>query len=178
VDHHDPYEQADGEPPCGPAGSESPLRRIAQDPEAFAKYLADTQRLLLSVGANLQQLQRETRVHCRGQHVEGDRWYHARMRAYPVEKALKEALRHVNALTDGLEKTTHKRRAHAEEMKSLPERRREKELARKRKRNARRPAVLESGRRNYETERQNGTSGRDIRYSEPASLYDLRRESA
>lgn len=168
-DINDPLDQEQAEPP---------LRRIAQDPEAFAKYLADTQRLLLSVGANLEQLQRETRVHCRGQHVEGDRWYHARLRALPVEKALKEALRHISALTDGLEKSTHKRRAHAEEMKSLPERRREKELARKRKRNARRPAALESGRPIHETERQNGTSGRDIRYSEPASLYDLRRNSA
>lgn len=162
---HDPRTDHSGQ-------EEPPLRRVAKDPEAFAQYLADVQRWLLSIGANLEQLHRETRVHCRGRHVEGDRWYHARLRARPVEQALKDALGHITALTDDLEKTTHKRRAHEEEMNSLPRQRKEKALARQRKRNARRPIPIES------RERSETDTGK-TRYSEPTSIYDLgRRESA
>ncbi|MFI1585595.1 hypothetical protein [Embleya sp. NPDC020630] len=146
------------------------LRRVAQDPEAFARYMADVQRTLLGIGASLERLQRETRVHCRGAHVEGDRWYQARLRARPVESALREVLKHVHGLTDGLEKSVHKRRAHAEEMEALPRRRRERELARERKRN---PALRSAPRveENGEDDIPGGRPG----YGVPTSVYDLRR---
>lgn len=138
------------------------LRGVAQNPEAFAAYLADTQRVLLEIGANLEVLRRETRVHCRGTHVEGDRWYHARMRALPVEKALRDALRHVKALTEGLERSTHKRRAHEEQVRALPVQRQEKALAKARKKNP--PLQLRT------------TPQAEPNQTGPTSIYDLRRE--
>lgn len=149
----------------------APLRDVAQNPEAFARYLADIQRVLLDIGKNLETLQRETRVHCRGVHVEGDRWYHVRMRALPVEKALRDVLKHVDGLTAGLEKSAHKRRAHADEVKAIPGRRREKALAKAQKKS---PAAL--GPVPESTER--GTAGPNPGYSGPASIYDLGREKS
>jgi hypothetical protein len=159
-------------PPVNSDPNHAPLRDVAQNPEAFARYLADIQRVLLDIGANLETLQRETRVHCRGVHVEGDRWYHARMRALPVEKALKDVLKHVGGLTEGLEKSAHKRRAHDDDVKALPRKREEKALAKEQKKN---PAALRPA---PETAEQ-GTTGPNPGYSGPASIYDLgKRESA
>ncbi|MER7832205.1 hypothetical protein [Streptomyces sp. NPDC095602] len=150
----------------------APLRDVARSPEATARYLADIQRVLLDIGKNLETLAIETRVHCRGTHVDGDRWYHARMRALPVEKALKDVLKHVNGLTEGLEKTAYKRNAFEDEVKNLPRKRREKELERERKRN---PAPLRAAPEPPQPGSPQGNPG----YSGPASVYDLgKRESA
>lgn len=150
----------------------APLRDVAQNPEATARYLADVQRVLLDIGKNLETLAIETRVHCRGTHVDGDRWYHARMRALPVEKALKDVLKHVSGLTEGLEKTAYKRNAFADEVKKLPGKRREKELEKQRKKNLQ---PLQAAPQSP----QQGAQSQNMGYGGPASIYDLgNRESA
>ncbi|GAA2639551.1 hypothetical protein GCM10010425_49660 [Streptomyces spororaveus] len=150
----------------------SPLRDVAQNPEATAQYLADVQRVLLDIGRNLETLAHETRVHLRDTHVEGDRWYHARLRAMPVEKALGNVLKNLNSLTDGLEKSAYKRRAHDEAVVNTVKGRREKELEKWRKKNLQ---PLQAAPNPSQQDGQSRNSG----YSGPTSIYDLGdRESA
>lgn len=148
----------------------APLRDVAQSPEATARYLADIQRVLLDIGKNLETLAIETRVHLRETHVEGDRWYHARLRALPVEKALKSVLKNLGDLTEGLEKSAYKRRAHDEAVVNTARARKEKELERQRRKN---PQVLQAAPENGERIHADSNSG----YSGPTSIYDMRRES-
>lgn len=149
----------------------APFRDVAQSPEATARYLADVQRVLLDIGKNLETLAVETRLHCRSTHVDGDRWYHARKRALPVERALRDVLKHLSGLTGGLEKTAYKRNAFADEVKALPRIRREKELERQRKKNPQ----LQAAAGNQPQGGQGVNSGYDV----PRSVYDLgRRDSA
>ncbi|MEU8489288.1 hypothetical protein [Streptomyces sp. NPDC048641] len=150
----------------------SPLRDVAQSPEATARYLADVQRVLLDIGKNLETLALETRVHLRGTNVEGDRWYHARLRAMPVEKALGNVLKNLNNLTEGLEKSAYKRRAHDESVVNTAKDRKEKEIERQRKKN---PPTLQAAPPPPQQGAQNQNSG----YGGPTSIYDLgKRESA
>lgn len=150
----------------------SPLRDVAQSPEATARYLADVQRVLLDIGKNLETLAIETRVHLRKTHVEGDRWYHARLRAMPVEKALGNVLKDLNDLTEGLEKSAYKRRAHDESVVNTAKGRKEKELEKQRKKN---PPTLQAAPNPPQQGAQNQNSG----YGGPTSIYDLgKRESA
>ncbi|MEU2287873.1 hypothetical protein ABZ614_39220 [Streptomyces sp. NPDC013178] len=150
----------------------APLRDVAQSPEATARYLADVQRVLLDIGKNLETLAHETRVHLRDTHVEGDRWYHARLRAMPVEKALGNVLKNLNNLTEGLEKSAYKRRAHDEAVVNTAKGRKEKEIERQRKKN---PQQLQAAPNPPQQGGQNQNSG----YSGPTSIYDLgKRESA
>lgn len=157
-----------------PFETHSPLRDVAANPEAMARYLADVQRVLLDIGRNLETLAMETRVHLRGTQVPGDRFYHARLRALPVERQLKAVLSHVNDLTDGLEKTAYKRKAFTDEVNKLPKLRKEKELAKARKKNPPlQPAQNPAGQQGVQQ-----ALGHD--YSVPANIYDLgqNRESA
>ncbi|MGD9482871.1 hypothetical protein WDH52_06350 [Streptomyces sp. TRM70308] len=150
----------------------SPLRDVAQSPEATARYLADVQRVLLDIGKNLETLAIETRVHLRETHVEGDRWYHARLRAMPVEKALGNVLRNLKSLTEGLEKSAYKRRAHDEVVVNTARDRKEKELEKQRKRS---PQPLQAA----PHPSQSGAQSQDFGYGGPASIYDMgNRESA
>ncbi|MGV9503588.1 hypothetical protein ACWDQ0_35515 [Streptomyces sp. NPDC003642] len=149
----------------------SPLRDVAQNPEATARYLADVQRVLLDIGKNLETLAIETRLHLRKTHVEGDRWYHARLRAMPVEKALGNVLKNLNNLTDGLEKSAYKRRAHDEAVVNTAKERKEKELERHRKKN---PQPLQAA----PNPPQQGAQSRNRGYGGPTSIYDMGRESA
>ncbi|MFJ9380355.1 hypothetical protein [Streptomyces sp. NPDC101455] len=150
----------------------SPLRDVAASPEATARYLADVQRVLLDIGRNLETLALETRVHCRDTHVDGDRWYHARLRALPVENALNDVLKHVNGLTSGLEKSAYKRKAFSDDVKNLPGKRKEKELEKQRKKTP--PLQAATG-----NPKQHGTQSQNPGYSDPTSIYDLgNRESA
>ncbi|MFG2352009.1 hypothetical protein [Streptomyces phaeochromogenes] len=151
-----------------------PFSDVAQSPEATARYLADVQRVLLDIGKSLETLALETRVHCRGTQVEGDRWYHARLRARPVEKALGDVLKSLNHLTDGLEKTAYKRRAHDEGVVNTTRDRKVKALEKERKRHPQIPAAP-----NYPPQ-QGGQQAPGSAYSAPASIYDLgqHRESA
>lgn len=144
----------------------SPLRDVAQSPEATARYLADVQRVLLDIGKNLETLALETRVHLRGTNVEGDRWYHARLRAMPVEKALGDVLRNLNNLTEGLEKSAYKRRAHDESVVNTAKDRKEKEIERKRKKN---PPTLQAA----PPPPQQGAQNQNTGYGGPTSIYDL-----
>ncbi|MFE7077231.1 hypothetical protein ACFU96_44815 [Streptomyces sp. NPDC057620] len=152
----------------------SPLRDVAQSPAATARYLADVQRVLLDIGKNLETLAHETRVHLRDTHVDGDRWYHARLRARPVEAALGDVLKSLNSLTDGLEKSAYKRRAHDEKVVNTVRERKTKALEKERKKHPQIPAAP-----NYPPQ-QGGQSNPGPAYSAPASIYDLgqRRESA
>ncbi|MGW6885863.1 hypothetical protein ACWGEU_37135 [Streptomyces goshikiensis] len=150
----------------------APLRDVAQNPEATARYLADVQRVLLDIGRSLEALALETRVHCRDTHVEGDRWYDAWLRAQPVERALKDVLRHVEGVTKGLEKSAFKRRAHDEAVANTAKKRKEKELEKRRK-NA---PPLQAAQQNPP---QQGGQGLNSGYGGPTSIYDLGdRESA
>ncbi|MFJ8620168.1 hypothetical protein ACIRD4_30645 [Streptomyces clavifer] len=149
----------------------APLRDVAQSPEATARYLADIQRVLLDIGANLEILARETRVHCRGTSVEGDRWYHAQLRARPVEKALKDVLKSLNSLTEGLEKSAYKRRAHDETVVNTARTRKEKELEAARKKH---PQPIQAAPNSGES----GDTGQNSGYGGPASIYDLGKKSA
>ncbi|WP_331726913.1 hypothetical protein OG215_41535 (plasmid) [Streptomyces globisporus] len=145
----------------------APLRDVAQSPEATARYLADVQRVLLDIGRNLEALALETRVHCRDTHVEGDRWFDAWMRAQPVERALKDVLKHVEGVTKGLEKSAFKRRAHDESVAAVDAKRKGKALEKARKKNQ---PQLNTTQGNTGQVPQQG----NVRYDEPASIYDLR----
>lgn len=150
----------------------SPLRDVAQNPEATARYLADVQRVLLNISKNLETLTHETRVHLRDTHVQGDRWYHAKLRAMPVEKALGQVLKNLKELTDGLEKSAYKRRAHDEAVVNTAKERQEKELEKWRKKN---PQPLQAA----PNPPQQGAQGQNSGYGGPTSIYDLgKRESA
>ncbi|MFD5891117.1 hypothetical protein ACFWHQ_34850 [Streptomyces sp. NPDC060334] len=150
----------------------APLRDVAQSPEATARYLADVQRVLLDIGRNLEALALETRVHCRDTHVHGDHWFDAWMRAQPVERALKDVLKHVEGVTKGLEKSAFKRRAHDEAVANTAKKRKEKELEKQRK-NA---PPLQAAPQNPP---QQDAPGRNSGYGGPTSIYDMgNRESA
>ncbi|MFE7777653.1 hypothetical protein ACFU5O_27895 [Streptomyces sp. NPDC057445] len=142
----------------------APLRDVAQSPEATARYLADIQRVLLDIGKNLETLQLETRVHCRHTRVEGDHWYSARLRALPVDRQLAGALKDLRALSDGLEKSAHKRHAHDEGVREVARKRQEKALEKQRKK----AAALQSA-----PEPKEDITADQRRYSGPKSLYDL-----
>ncbi|MGP4003995.1 hypothetical protein [Streptomyces sp. 8N706] len=150
----------------------APLRDVAQSPEATARYLADVQRVLLDIGKNLETLALETRVHCRDTHVEGDRFYDAWLRAQPVERALKDVLKNVQAVTKGLEKSAYKRRAHDEAVANTDRKRKEKELEKKRKNT---PPIQAAP----HNPPHQGPQSQNLGYGGPASIYDLgNRESA
>ncbi|MDW4901350.1 MULTISPECIES: hypothetical protein [Streptomyces] len=153
----------------------NPLADVAASPEATARYLADIQRVLLDIGKNLESLALETRVHCRDTHVEGDRFYDAWMRAQPVERALRDVLKHVEGVTKGLERSAYKRRAHDENVTAVEKKRKEKALEKSRKKN---PPQLNTAPGNAAP----GNTGQqvpqqeDMRYGNPTSIYDLRND--
>lgn len=148
------------------------LREIAQNPAAYAHYLADFHRVVLDMAAKLEVLQRETRVHCRGTRVEGDKMGQAFLRSFPVEKSLNDVIKHLKGVTSGLEKSAHKRHAHDEKVKEVKKQRKEKEQIKARKNNPPLHAAPESS-------GQHGAQSPDMGYGGPASIYDLRgRESA
>lgn len=152
-----------------PKQTPSPLSEIARNPDATARYLANVQRVLLDIGENLETLARETRLHLRGTHVEGDRRYHAALRARPVEKALRDVLADLNHLTAGLEKSAYKRRAHDEAVVNTARDRREKKLEKMRRKNPELQATPG-------TPSDQGERTRNVGYSNPASIYDLTRD--
>lgn len=150
----------------------APLRDVAQNPEATARYLADIQRVLLDIGKNLETLALETRLHCRDTHVDGDRFYDAWLRAQPVERALKDVLKNLQAVTKGLEKSAYKRRAHEEAVTNTGRKRKEKELEKSRK-NA--PPIQAAP----QNSPQESARGQNRDSGGPTSIYDLSdRESA
>ncbi|QDN94812.1 hypothetical protein FNV58_00385 (plasmid) [Streptomyces sp. RLB1-9] len=148
------------------------LRQIAQNPAAYAHYLADFHRVVLDMQAKLEVLQRETRVHCRGTRVEGDKLGQAFLRSFPVEKSLNDILKNLKSVTSGLEKSAHKRHAHDEKVKEVKKQRKEKAQLKERKNNPTLQAAPENP-------RQQGGQGPNMGYGGPTSIYNLdRRESA
>ncbi len=148
------------------------LREIAQNPAAYAHYLADFHRVVLDMQAKVEVLQRETRLHCRGTRVEGDKLGQAFLRSYPVEKSLNDILKHLKGMSSDLEKSAHRRHAHDEKVKEVKKQRKEKAQLRVRKTNPQLQAVPENP-------GQDGVQGQDSGYGGPTSIYNLnRRESA
>nr|BFD88450.1 hypothetical protein StreXyl84_78510 [Streptomyces sp. Xyl84] len=148
------------------------LREIAQNPAAYAHYLADFHRVVLDMAAKLEILQRETRVHCRGTRVEGDKLGQAFLRSFPVEKSLNDVLRNLKSISSGLEKSAHKRHAHDEKVKEVRKNRKEKALLKERKNNP--PLQAAPG-----NAAQQDAQSPNMGYGGPTSIYNLdRRESA
>ncbi|MFJ5779908.1 hypothetical protein [Streptomyces sp. NPDC093094] len=148
------------------------LREIAQNPSAYAHYLADFHRVALDMQAKLEILQRETRVHCRSTRVEGDKRGQAFLRSYPVEKSLKDLIKSLQNITAGLEKSAERRHAHDEKVKAVRKQRKEKEQLKDRKNAPPLPSAPEAPQRRT-------TQGPNSGYSGPTSIYNLdRRESA
>jgi hypothetical protein len=148
------------------------LREIAQNPAAYAHYLADFHRVVLDMQAKLEILQRETRLHCRKTHVEGDKWGQAFLRSFPVEKSLNDVLSDLKSISSGLEKSAHKRHAHDEKVKEVKKNRKEKEQLKARKNNPPLQAAPENP-------GQQGAQSPNMGYGGPTSIYNLdRRESA
>lgn len=148
------------------------LREIAQNPAAYAHYLADFHRVVLDMQAKLEVLQREARVHCRETRVEGDKWGQARLRSFPVEKSLNDVIKNLKGVTAGLEKSAHKRHAHDEKVKEVKKQRKEKAQLRERKNNPPLPAAPENP-------AEWGAQSPNMGYGGPTSIYNLDgRESA
>lgn len=148
------------------------LREIAQNPAAYAHYLADFNRVVLDMAAKVEILQRETRVHCRGTRVEGDKLGQAFLRSFPVEKSLNDILKSLKSISSGLEKSAHRRHAHDEKVKEVKRQRKEKEQIKARKNNPSLQAAPENP-------TQQGAQSPNMGYGGPTSIYNLdRRESA
>ncbi|MFF9497235.1 hypothetical protein [Streptomyces flaveolus] len=148
------------------------LREIAQNPAAYAHYLADFNRVVLDMAAKLEILQRETRLHCRKTRVEGDKWGQAFLRSFPVEKSLHGVLSDLKSISSGLEKSAHRRHAHDEKVKSVRESRKERAQLKARKNNPPLQAAPESS-------GQQGAQSPNPGYDGPTSIYNLDdRESA
>lgn len=149
------------------------LREIARNPAAYARYLADFHRVVLEMAAALEVLQRETRVHCRGTHVEGDRMGQAFMRSFPVEKSLNNVLKNLKSMSAGLEKSARKRYAHDEKVQDLKEQRKENAQLNKQKSSQPLQAAPENN------GQQGAAPGPNMGYGGPTTVYDLKgRESA
>jgi hypothetical protein len=148
------------------------LREIAKNPAAYAHYLADFHRVVLDMEAKLAILQRETRVHCRGTHVEGDRMGQAFLRSFPVEKSLNDILKGLRSVTAGLEKSARKRHSHDEKVREVKRQRKEKEQVKERKKDPQLQAAPEASGRQDEQASDKGYAG-------PTSIFNLKgRESA
>ncbi|MFJ1847077.1 hypothetical protein [Streptomyces sp. NPDC088146] len=148
------------------------LREIAQNPAAYAHYLADFHRVVLDMQAKLEILQRETRVHCRGTRVEGDKMGQAFLRSFPVEKSLNDVLKNLKGISSGLERSAHKRHAHDEKVKEVKKSRKDKAQLKTRKNNPSLQAAPENS-------GQQGVQSPNVGYGGPTSIYNLdRRESA
>ncbi|MFB8247351.1 hypothetical protein ACFC5X_20195 [Streptomyces sp. NPDC055952] len=148
------------------------LREIAQNPAAYAHYLADFHRVVLDMQAKLEILQRETRLHCRNTHLDGDKWGQALLRSLPLEKSLNDVLKNLKSISSGLEKSAHKRYAHDEKVNAVKKNRKEKAQLKARKNDP--PLQVAS-----ENPGQQGTQSPNMGYGGPTSIYNLdRRESA
>ncbi|MER5950195.1 hypothetical protein ABT127_29500 [Streptomyces sp. NPDC001904] len=152
--------------------AEGPLKEVAANPAAYARYLADLQRMVLEVTRNVETLQTHVRVHARDQRVEGDRWGQATLRAMPLERSVKSILSDLSRLARDLEKSAHRHFEHSEKIQNVAKARHEKALEKVRKRNPQLQGVPNSSA---------GQAGqhRDSGYGVPKSVYDLQgRESA
>ncbi|MFG2439008.1 hypothetical protein [Streptomyces sp. NPDC048508] len=152
--------------------SNAVLREIAQNPAAFAHYLADFNRVVLDMQARLEILQREARVHCRGTRVEGDSWGQAFLRSFPVESSLQDVLKNLKRVAAGLERSANRRYAHDEKVKEVTKIRSKKAQLKVRRNN---PALQATP----ECPVKHSTHDSALGHGVPTSIYDLsHRESA
>lgn len=107
----------------------TPLRDVAENSDAYVRYLQDVQRVVLDLEHSLAILVRKNRVHCRGIHVEGDRLGSAYLRSRPAERALEKALKDLSRTASDLEKAAVRRREYDDKVKAVAEQRRLKALA-------------------------------------------------
>ncbi|MFJ9520665.1 hypothetical protein ACIRPK_20735 [Kitasatospora sp. NPDC101801] len=96
------------------------MRGVARDPASFAAYLADMQQHLRGLHGSLELLLEETRAELRATHIEGDRRYHAPLRALPVERRLKAAIKDLESAASAVERAVYRRHAHDDLVNSLP----------------------------------------------------------
>ncbi|MFH8736853.1 hypothetical protein [Streptomyces sp. NPDC017964] len=152
--------------------AEGPLKDIAGNSEAYARYLADVQGAVLKIKRNIETLETHVRVHCRGQRVKGDKWGQARLRAFPVERSVSTVLSDLESLAKDLEKSAHKHHAHAEGIQNVGKKRKDKKLEKEQKRTRQ----LQTAPQNSQ---QQGGQQQNSGYGAPTSVYNLRgRESA
>ncbi|MDV9189785.1 hypothetical protein R6L23_16440 [Streptomyces sp. SR27] len=132
-----PERRPDAAPQGRPPGhnAPSPLQDVAANAAATARYLADIQRVVRDTERHLATLSDETSIHLRDTHLEGDRFWHAKGRARPVEKSLRKVLKDVKNLAADLEAAAYSRRAFDENCANTVKERKEKELEKQRKRN-------------------------------------------
>ncbi|MER5355884.1 hypothetical protein ABT093_36890 [Kitasatospora sp. NPDC002551] len=155
-------------PDSSPPQVREAMKALAANPEEFAKYLADVQHRLLGLTATLTALAHAAQVELRGTHVEGDRFFHARARALPVERQLKALVNSLNNAAAAAEKVAFQRRKHDEKVAALPGLRSAKALE---KANKRRPSQAIPVNRTAGQVPPPAKSG----YSDdPRSIHDLR----
>ncbi|MFD9047811.1 hypothetical protein [Streptomyces zaomyceticus] len=130
---HRPEAAPQGRPPG--QNAHPPLQDVAANAAATARYLASIQRVVRDTERNIATLLDETTVHLRDTHLEGDRFWHAKRRARPAEKALREILKDVKKLASDLESAAYSRRAFDETCANTVKERKEKELEKQRKKN-------------------------------------------
>ncbi|MFJ5120984.1 hypothetical protein [Kitasatospora sp. NPDC088548] len=154
-------------PDASPPQVREAMAALAADPEEFDKYLADVQRRILGLTAALTALAQAAQIELRGTYVKGDRFYHARARALPVERQLKALVNSLNNAAAAAEKVAFQRRRHDEKVAALPGLRSAKALE---KANKRRPSQALPVNRTAEQVPPPAKSG----YSdEPRSIFDL-----
>ncbi|MFZ3562818.1 hypothetical protein ACOKM5_43585 [Streptomyces sp. BH097] len=115
--------------------SSEALKGIAQNPDAYAAYLADLESALLKMKQNFETLQTHVRVHARGQRVAGDKFGQARLRALPLEASVRSIISGLESVTKGMEKSSHRHFAHAEKVQEVAKVRKDKALEKERKKN-------------------------------------------
>ncbi|WP_234363947.1 MULTISPECIES: hypothetical protein [unclassified Streptomyces] len=170
-----PEHRPDAAPQGRPPGhnAPNPLQDVAANAAATARYLADIQRVVRDTERHLATLTDETSVHLRGTHLEGDRFWHAKGRARPVEKALRKVLKDAKNLAADLEAAAYSRRAFDENCANTVKERKEKELEKQRKKNPQQIPPMPATPPGLHNKPESG-------YTSPVSnIHDLRgRESA
>ncbi|SEE61334.1 hypothetical protein [Streptomyces sp. TLI_105] len=170
-----PEHRPDAAPQGRPPGynAPNPLQDVAASAPATARYLADIQRVVRDTERHLATLADETSVHLRGTHLQGDRFWHAKNRARPVEKALRKVLRDAKNLAADLEAAAYSRHAFDENCANTVKERKEKELEKQRKKNPQQIPPMPAAPPGLHSKPESG-------YASPVSnIHDLRgRESA
>ncbi|MFD5610600.1 hypothetical protein [Kitasatospora sp. NPDC127060] len=146
--------------------SRESMRAVARSPEAFAGYVGDIQSRLLGLVSTLSLLAQETQIELRGTHVEGDRPWDARARAWPTERQLRNLIRSIESAVAAAEKVNFRRRNHDEKVAALPAQRAAKALEKASKRT---PKTLPVNKTAEQVPPPMKTG-----YADPRSIHDLR----
>lgn len=112
-----------------------PLQDIAENAHAYETYVKSIDSAYLDTVKKLEALLHEVRVHCRTQHVAGDKKFHRLLRSRPVEKALAKAIKDLKNGTEGLEKAAYERHAYEDKRTAVAQERHDKAIAKAQKKN-------------------------------------------